>query len=245
MKNLVVYTALFTDKLKDLSNDYGGLVEYTHDKNGVDYVAFTNLDIKSDFWEIQKVEPEFEARLQCRWYKMHPHLLFPEHKTSLWMDNQCYALYKPEALCDLYLTDADLAIHKHTDMTCLYKEAQICKMHNLDAPETIDAQVAKYKDQGHPWDYGLYETGIVMRRNKPEVTRFNEHWWSEIINHSIRDQISAPYVVRTHPDVRFYKIPYSFTAHQGFLDRPKSPHFKTLPRKKIPTLINNKVYDRP
>ena len=118
-------------------------------------------------------------------------------------------------------------------------------MHNLDDPDTIDAQVAKYKSEGHPWDYGLLETGIIMRSNIPEVAKFNEDWWSEIENHSIRDQISAPYIVRTHPDVRFYTIPYSFTAHQGFQDRPKSPHFKILPRNKIPTLINDKVYARP
>ena len=47
MDKLVVYTGLFTD---DPDTLYGDIIDYKHEKDGVDYVAFTNSDhLKSDF----------------------------------------------------------------------------------------------------------------------------------------------------------------------------------------------------
>ena len=41
MKKLAVYTGLFTD---DPNKLYGDIIHYTHDKDNVDYIAFTNSD---------------------------------------------------------------------------------------------------------------------------------------------------------------------------------------------------------
>ena len=41
MKKLAVYTALFTD---DPDYLYGDLIPFEHDKENIDYIAFTNSD---------------------------------------------------------------------------------------------------------------------------------------------------------------------------------------------------------
>ena len=45
---------MFADDPKKL---HGDLVPYTHDKEGVDYIAFTNSPyVKSDFWDVRLVD---------------------------------------------------------------------------------------------------------------------------------------------------------------------------------------------
>ena len=51
---LVNYTVMFTD---DPNKLHGDLVPYTHDKEGVDYIAFTNSPhVKSDFWDVRLID---------------------------------------------------------------------------------------------------------------------------------------------------------------------------------------------
>ena len=51
MDKLVVYTGLFTD---DPNTLYGDIIDYKHEKDGVDYVAFTNSDHLKSVKELPK-----------------------------------------------------------------------------------------------------------------------------------------------------------------------------------------------
>ena len=45
-----------------------------------------------------------------------------------------------------------------------------------------------------PRNYGLFETGFMVRKNNLKSTMFNESWWKEISKNSGRDQLSQMFV---------------------------------------------------
>ena len=113
MKKLAVYTGLFTD---DPNKLYGDIIHYEHEKDGVDYVAFTNSDhLKSDFWDVRKMDTWRNGRWTARKCKTSPQELLPDYDAWLWMDNQLFFTYDPRSFMTHYLTMADLSAHFHCD----------------------------------------------------------------------------------------------------------------------------------
>lgn len=221
---------------------YGGFIPFTHEKEDVEYHAFTNLNIQSDYWNVHNVDLKFDnnARKTARWYKTHPHEVLDDHDVSVWMDNQCYFTVRIQDLVQQYIGDKhDFFVHRHGDMDCCYQEGFVSHYHyNLDNPEKIYKQLARYSEDKFPIHAGLFETGILLRRNIDSVKELNEMWWNEIDNYSIRDQISLPWVLSKNTNVRQNLCELSFTAHPSNIGRNKSPFFKTIPRDKIPSFTN-------
>jgi len=233
MPKIVVYTALFTD---DINYIFGKLPEY--DINGVEFICFTNTPyLKSKCWDIKLVDLESEeARITARKYKMLPHNFLPDYDGWVWMDNSCLFKYNPIDLFDYYMEGYDICLHEHCDRTTIFEEAQVIIDRELDDPTIISKQIQRYKKLGYQ-DQGLFETGILMRQNNNFVNNFNNMWWDEIKNNSIRDQISFPYVLWKHQDwIKLNKIKETFVAHQTLLGKKQSDHFTTTPRQKIKLL---------
>ncbi|MBU1260688.1 MAG: hypothetical protein KJ757_02245 [Planctomycetes bacterium] len=42
---------------------------------------------------------------------------------------------------------------------------------------------------------GLYEAGVILRRNTDRVSKIMEYWWLEYSQGAKRDQLSLPYVL--------------------------------------------------
>jgi hypothetical protein len=57
----------------------------------------------------------------------------------------------------------------------------------------VNAQMARYRAAGYLAHHGLYENGVLMRRNTPALKEFEELWWREYSNGSVRDQLSMMY----------------------------------------------------
>ena len=53
-----------------------------------DYVCFTDQPLTSDVWKIVHVTPMTgeDTRRTAKRHKIFPHVLFPEHTQSLWVD---------------------------------------------------------------------------------------------------------------------------------------------------------------
>ena len=228
MNKIVVYTALFTGNTDKI---YGIIPEY-ETNNNIDFVLYTNTPhIKSNVWDVRLVDLEFDnPRKSARQYKLLPHRYLSEYDGWFWIDNSCSFLYDPLDLYNYYLgDDYDISLHRRCDRNCLYDEASTCAGRGLDDSEIIHKQVDKYKNNNYPSNNGLYETGILMRKNNKVIRKFNEMWWDELDNFSVRDQISFPYVL-SKSDVKINAIEETFVAHQSFLNRKQSEHFGSIPR---------------
>jgi|TARA_B100002019_G_scaffold124196_2_gene106909 hypothetical protein len=236
--NLVIYTALFADPDLPLE-EVGRFFPFTHDKGDVKYVAFTNRkDLKSDFWQVIVMDkPDAMSwRMMSRYLKWNPSKIkLPKHTHSLWMDSQCYFKYEPKAIIEHYLKDGmHTAIHHHTDLRSVYVEGMVTSYAYMnDKPSIVNKQLERYHEEGMPYQYDHFETGILIRKNCKESIEFSEQVYKELETDSIRDQISTPYVVwkrRENGDKGILTITESFTAHQGQLPFNKSQIFFTEPK---------------
>jgi hypothetical protein len=229
LNKIVVYTALFTD---DLHKIHGTLSEY--DIQDVEFICYTNTPyLKSDTWDIRIVDLEFNnPRKTARQYKLLPHKYLPDYSGWIWIDNSCSFRYHPIDLYNHYITDDyDMSLHKHCDRNSVKEESEICVGRGLDDSDIISSQLDRYiKCEGYSDDNGLYETGILMRKNNNVIKQFNQLWWGEVNNNSIRDQLSFPYVLYKIPNVRLNAIEETFVAHQSVLGRKQSDHFGSIPR---------------
>ena len=102
----------------------------------------------------------------------------------------------PALLVKKYLLNHDLVAMPHPVRHNYFQEARECRAsprcHGPGGIKGINRAVEFYLKEGH-MPIGLYETGVLLRRNTPKIIEFNNIWWDQIINNSIRDQISLTY----------------------------------------------------
>ncbi len=163
--------------------------------DGARYVAFLDMDQDVEGWERQLVPEPKDPRRAARWFKCMSHLFFADATEIIWIDSSFRLEVPPELIVDQAFTNGGhLAAYRHPSRDCAYAEAERCVEKGKDRPEVLRAQEAAYQIAGFPQHYGLVETGLLIRRNTPEVRAVNEAWWRELRLRSGRDQVSLPFV---------------------------------------------------
>jgi len=191
---MIVYTAIFGD-IDRL---------WSANTNGVKHIAFVDsqkeeCDLISGrptnfpVWEQRVIIPNWDNRRTARHFKTMPHLYMPDADTWIWVDCNVRLMDTPQNIVDKYL-QSGFATFKHPDRDCVYDEAEICARVNKDKPEILGPQVARYYKEGMPKHWGLAETRVVLRTNNEINNTLDSMWWDEIRTHSLRDQVSLPYV---------------------------------------------------
>ena len=161
---------------------------------GWDYIMFTNrTDIKSEVWDVRHVTTPLPNYLAARYVYINSHLFVPkEYDYSLMVGGQIHING------DLNNLDidfgADFNMMKHPCRTCIYQEAEIIQKENIDKSLNFISQMAKYRKDGFPKDYGLNACGIIGRQNNQLTTVFEKEWWNQVLQGSYRDQLSFDYV---------------------------------------------------
>jgi hypothetical protein len=158
---------------------------YTAIINGYDK-AIKNPDV---VFFTEKCDEPFR---RSRWYKTHPHVLFPGSDYTLWVDGNIEIIGEIPTPA----SDIDIMTFKHSRRNCTYEEAAAVIKQHLDEKIKVYEQVFKYTKEGYPSNAGLYESPVILRKNTDKVNTFNEAWWEEICKHSRRDQISFTYLTR-------------------------------------------------
>lgn len=223
MSSLTVYSCI-TGNIKDSLETLLNSQPDAESSQDVRFVLFTDRMSPAIYsgpgvsWEIRKpLWTHVNSRRTSRYHKLNAHLAIPDTECSLWYDGAMEL--KPgtnlRQLVNHYLADVDLATFKHPERTCIYQELEACIRFRKDDPAIMRQQVERYRREGYPPFNGLVETGCVCRRHTPEVQAFNEAWWHELSNNSLRDQLSFNYVV--------WRQQFKF----GYMDgrRDTSPYF--------------------
>jgi hypothetical protein len=188
-------------KIVVYSVNTGGYDEFRtpeiYDPN-IRYVLFTdNKYFKSPIWEVNHVDftpNTLDNRKRARFIKINPHIVLPEHDVSIWIDH----CYKPRFDNGINLLkeinfNQTIMSYKHDVRSCTYEESKIVIEDGLEYPNIVKSQMNKYEQEGFPKNYGLFDSGFTIRKNSKDVSRFNDIWWSEVLNHSGRDQLSQTY----------------------------------------------------
>lgn len=184
------------------SVNIGGYDMFKNPKNNdpnVRYILFTdNKYFKSDIWEVNHidfVDGSFDSRLKARFLKTNPHKVLPDHDISIWIDHCFDYRFKDvnEMIEKIGFVNKDIMLYKHEERNCIYDEGgKVIKL-NLEIPSVVNEQMSKYRTEGYPENYGLYQSGFMFRKNNKLVNQFNDVWWNEIKHHSGRDQLSQVY----------------------------------------------------
>ena len=160
MDKKVIYTAIF--------GGYDQLPDPEYIPEGWDFVCFTDSNIKSNIWNVNKVPAIYEdSTRNARKYKVLPHRWFPNYDYSLWVDGNILIRENINELIDIYLNKANLAVHDHNQnvldpRNCVYKEAETILYFGeknggnyKDDPNLIIKQMDKYLHKGYPKNNGL------------------------------------------------------------------------------------------
>lgn len=201
-----------------------------YDKN-VRYILFTdNKHFKSEYWEVYNInflDLDLDNRRKARMIKTNPNLVLPQHNISVWIDS-CYSPKVEDFNCffdEIKFKDKLIMCYKHDQRDCIYKEAEVVKEKKLDYKHLVDNQINKYKELRFPKGLGLFDTGFTIRKNCPEVNKFNHDWWDQIKNGSSRDQLSQVFCAWKN-SVKIDPIPNGFSIYNNKYLFPKVPHPK-------------------
>lgn len=209
--NLTVYTAIF--------GDIDQLHPPLFSSPNVTYVAFVETDFPYEHNGWQCRPPFFRhenLRRQARQHKLLAHVLFPDEKYTLWLDGSFTPKNDPRIFGSGLREDVPLATFNHSQRSCVYQELEACVRLRKDDISTMRQQVGRYFAEGYPYHNGLVETCVVLRRREEKTDKFNELWWKELSNGSLRDQLSFNYAA--------WKLQMKYTAFDGNVFQ--CPHFE-------------------
>lgn len=193
-EKLVIYTVLF--------GNYDALKEPLYVTPNCDYYILTNQDVRADsVWKkypLEKFDEQvkgFSNLEKARFFKLHPHLLFPEYKYSMFIDANLQIVTDMRPVF-AQLEDNFIAIHNQPGRDCVYQEAtEIIVIGKAEKSEVMKQMMA-YKKEGFPAYYGLFRTCVVVREhNSGQCKKLMELWWNEINRFTKRDQLSFTYAL--------------------------------------------------
>ena len=199
---LIIYTVL-------IGSNNEGLNSQPHIKDSkYRHVCLTdNKSLISNDWEIINVEPIFpkDASRSQRYFKLKPHIIFPNYKYSLYFDNTIIFKVKIEEFLDEILTDKIINENqpfflapKHSYRKDLISEFKIALKYNRANHFKIYEQLNHYVNTNNKiLKKRPYWAGIILRNhNNEKIIKHSEIWFSHLCRYTRRDQLSLLYAAQ-------------------------------------------------
>jgi hypothetical protein len=121
---------------------------------------------------------------------------YTDAEASIWIDGS-FRVASPRFAVEALPYADPIAQFLHPNRDCLYEEARIVLAVGR-CPGPAAAQTQRYREAGHPEHWGLWASGIIVRRHTEEVKAFGRTWAREVEQGSARDQVAQPYALRVH-----------------------------------------------
>ncbi len=161
-----------------------------------DYILVTDRQRDVRLWD-QVIRPRrhMSNRLASKYPKCMPHR-YTSCDVVIWVDAS--AIVRDDiaewAVDHLGPTDA-LAQFVHPERDCVEDEARVSAgMRKYEGLE-VEKQAAHYIDNGLPRHWGLWATGLMVRRRHAWSELFGKEWFAEQVRWSYQDQVSQPWVL--------------------------------------------------
>lgn len=207
---MIVYTSMFGPSAKPL-------LEPLFRSPEVRMICFTDrTDLRPAHWEIVPMTLDLPSVRASRCCKLLPHLLV-EDEWTLYHDSNFRLLVDPRPLT----RHGEFVAFRHHFWDRISDEAEAIIRLRKDTSDTIRHQLATYQAEGfdteqHP-QQRLVATGVLLRRDTPEVRALNEAWWDEMCQHSHRDQMSLDYVAwRQQFQISYWPDTYDHSRYFQF-----------------------------
>lgn len=184
-----------------ITGGYDKVAVPVHTFQNIDYVLFTDGNIKSDKWTIRAIPEEYKQEtpaLTNRYIKMHPHEVFAKdsYEYSIYIDGNIKVVgdLTPMAYA---VSELGLAMHRHSMREDIKKEVYACISQKKGNRKKLIQQFKRYKRAGFPKKYGMLECNVIAAALGNQCAeKILKAWWEEFIKSgSMRDQIALPYVL--------------------------------------------------
>ena len=196
---LIIYTVLIG------SNNEGLNIQPHIKYSKYRHVCLTdNKSLISEDWEIIHVDPIFpkdHSRSQ-RYFKLKPHIIFPNYKYSLYFDNTIVFKVKIEKFIDEILKDISINDNepfflapRHSYRNDLISEFRIALKYNRANHFKIYEQLEHYvkTNQEILKERPFWAAILLRNHNNEKIINHSEIWFSHLCRYTRRDQLSLLY----------------------------------------------------
>jgi len=194
--------------------------------NNYSYYVFTDkviygFNIKNQIlFTYTAPDPRYAAKL----FKILPHQFFKKSTYTLWVDANILLNEKVNHLIENFKSsNKEILLFNHNKRRNILEESEVCIKYAKDDDEIIKNQISKYKKlKLQIEEIGLFQGGVLLRKNTANINNILKLWWCEIREGSIRDQLSLPIIVhdfhnkstiRAHEDLFNY---FSVIPHNKY-----------------------------
>lgn len=166
----------------------------------VDYISFSDRQWDASIWQQRPIvdfsnDSEYRNRRNAKIYKIMPMIMVPGYDYYLWVDATHDVIENPYSIIETYLKDNDIAVFRHRQRNCVYKEMDEIQRLGIDHLDILLKQYQDYKSVGFPEEYGLFELPVMAWKNTEKSKQVSLRWWEVICKYCSRDQISLPFVL--------------------------------------------------
>lgn len=187
-RKIAVYTAIV--------NNYDTLKLPQEPSPEIDYICFTDQPTASvGVWQIRACPwLDSDAVKTARYIKTHPHYLLDDYEVAVWIDSNLLVCGDLMKYVDRFLRSGkSVAAVPHPQRSNIYQEVEACVERNKDDEQVMRTQVEKYRAEGFEHDDLIESNFMMFRLHQSALDDFLNMWWSEIEQHSRRDQLSLNY----------------------------------------------------
>ncbi len=184
------------------------LKEPTYINKDWKHICFTDRKRKSNVWSMTHISGFNNPRKKAREIKIR-YDKYLDCDLSFFIDAKFTVTCNLDKFVEKHLK-YDLCLFANHKRNCAYLEADFCIKRGIGNREDIINQINFYKKEGFPKRFGKCATGILIRRNTPELLNFMKLWYDQVDKYSNRDQISLPYIMWKNP-IKFTTMPFDET----------------------------------
>lgn len=164
------------------------------------FVLFSDTIKKCEGWEVRPIPDELRKKYDNseinRYIKFHPASFF-NTDYSLYVDGNVRLIAGISSFLDKGACESGIWMFDHPSRKCVFQEADACLKIKKGNELGIVKQVARYKKEGLPQNYGLKEATVIFTdlKNQLAISLLDE-WWNEYYSSSSkRDQLALPYIL--------------------------------------------------
>lgn len=167
----------------------------TFNSNGYSHYYFTdNPNLSVIGWKMIYIEGVKDAVKEQREIKINSHNYFPDADIIIYYDATFHMTVNPDVMLRQlnYKGGFMTSIHPIRD-NVLSEATQIINLEKDDFERVFNHVYKLFSITKMPNNYGLFETGIIIRDNGEDVKKLNNKWFEFWSMGTHRDQITLPF----------------------------------------------------
>lgn len=158
-----------------------------------DAILVTDIDYEVPGWRTV-VEPRehLHPRMAAKFAKCRPDL-YTDAKVTIWIDAS-FQVLRPDFVswCVQQIGVHPIAQIRHPERQRITDEADVSSKMLKYQGQAVREQARHYLSVDYPDGWGMWATGLIVRRRTSQTMLFGSEWLHEQIRWTYQDQISEP-----------------------------------------------------